>query len=74
MEVGATFVGSIKQTYSPLRPVKKGDEKGYFEFGGSCVILIFPPNVISFSQDLLENSAQYIETRANFGTELGRSK
>ena len=41
IEVGATSVGSIRQTYKPDSLVKKGDEKGYFEFGGSCIVLLF---------------------------------
>src|SRR3954463_4421674 len=36
VEVGATNVGSIKQSFVPVRPVQKGDEKGLFAFGGSC--------------------------------------
>jgi phosphatidylserine decarboxylase len=41
IEVGATCVGSILQTYSPNKKVNKGDEKGYFKFGGSTTILFF---------------------------------
>ncbi len=74
IEVGATCVGSIQQTYIAGQPCKKGDEKGYFEFGGSCVILLFEPNTIAFDQDLIETSSQYIETYAKMGTVLGRRK
>lgn len=74
IEVGATFVGTIKQTYSPNQPVIKGEEKGYFEFGGSCLILLFQQNTISFAPDLVEASAEYVETKAKFGTLLGRCK
>ncbi|MBF5060179.1 phosphatidylserine decarboxylase [Candidatus Neptunochlamydia vexilliferae] len=72
IEVGATCVGSIQQTYTPEKPCKKGDEKGYFEFGGSCVILLFEPSKIIFDQDLVETSAQYIETYAKMGTSMGK--
>ena len=34
IEIGATFVGAIKQTYCPMTARLKGEEKGYFEFGG----------------------------------------
>jgi phosphatidylserine decarboxylase len=40
VEVGATSVGSIVQTYTPDKPLKKGDEKGFFKFGGSTVIML----------------------------------
>src|ERR1039458_10628214 len=35
VEVGATAVGSIVQSFVPGRPVLKGEEKGMFAFGGS---------------------------------------
>ena len=74
IEVGATCVGSIKQTYIPHHRAKKGEEKGYFEFGGSCTILLFEPRAIQFDEDLLEASAESIETYAKMGTSLGKSK
>jgi len=73
IEVGATCVGSIKQTFTPSKPHEKGEEKGYFEFGGSCTILLFQPNTIQFDQDLIDASADYIETYAKMGTSLGRA-
>ncbi|MCK5784268.1 MAG: phosphatidylserine decarboxylase, partial [Desulfobacterales bacterium] len=39
-EVGATMVGSIVQTYKG-NAAAKGEEKGYFKFGGSTVVLLF---------------------------------
>lgn len=73
IEVGATNVGSIHQTYTPNKSVKKGDEKGYFSFGGSSVILLFEPNRIQFDQVLIDNSAKRLETLAHFGQSLGKS-
>ncbi len=58
LEVGATCVGSVQKTYSPGNAVHKGDEKGYFLFGGSCVITIFEPGRVQFAADLIEHSAQ----------------
>lgn len=72
IEIGATAVGTIKQTYSPQKPVKKGEEKGYFEFGGSCIVLLFEKERIQFDEDLIRNTERGIETRANFGSSLGR--
>lgn len=71
VEIGATYVGSIHQTYTPFREYKKGDEKGFFSFGGSCLVLLFEKDVISFDQDLIQNSAQFIETKALMGGSLG---
>lgn len=72
IEVGATNVGSIIQTYEPNKPVSKGDEKGYFSFGGSCIILLFPPQSIQLDEDLLENTHNHLETLAHFGESLGK--
>lgn len=73
VEVGATCVGTIHQTYKPETRVKKGDEKGYFSFGGSCLVLLFEKGRILFDSDLIANSSEGIETKALFGTSLGRS-
>ena len=71
MEIGATCVGSIFQTYDSDQTLEKGDEKGYFDFGGSSTITIFEPGRVTLADDLLKNSAQQIETYARMGDELG---
>lgn len=71
VEVGATNVGSIRQTFISGRTVKKGDEKGMFAFGGSCVVTIFRRDTIRFDQDIVTQSAQHIETYAKMGDRLG---
>jgi phosphatidylserine decarboxylase len=71
MEVGATFVGSIIQTYEGNKPIYKGDEKGYFKFGGSTVILLFKENTIKLDDDLISNSKSDIETLVKFGEKIG---
>ena len=73
MEIGATCVGSICQTYSERSMIAKGDEKGYFRFGGSSTITIFEPGRIQFDQDLVENSKQYRELYARVGDHMGKS-
>jgi len=71
LEIGATCVGSICQTYSAGTPVSKGDEKGYFRFGGSSTITIFEPGRIQFDADLIEQSQQHRELYARVGDHLG---
>ncbi len=73
IEVGATYVGSIHQTSTPLEPYAKGDEKGYFSFGGSCIILLFEKGRILFDQDLVDNARRKFETRGLLGQSLGRA-
>lgn len=70
-EIGATMVGSILQTYMTTRTAKKGEEKGLFKFGGSCVVTIFQRGRIRFDADLMEQSAQQLETYALMGERLG---
>lgn len=73
IEVGATYVGSIHQTYTPGKTYSKGEEKGYFAFGGSCLLVLFEPNKIVFDQDLIDFSAKKMEARGLLGQSLGRS-
>lgn len=74
LEIGATCVGSILQTYRPGGPVSKGDEKGYFAFGGSCVITVFQPGRVRFDDDLIAASAEGLETLALMGEHLGEAR
>jgi len=67
LEVGATCVGSIVQTYTPGTTIAKGDEKGYFRFGGSCFITLFEPGKIRFADDLIEHSRAGREVYARMG-------
>jgi phosphatidylserine decarboxylase len=71
MEIGATCVGSIYQTYLPGEPVEKGAEKGYFAFGGSSTITIFQKGRVTLDADLLENSAKQQEIYAKMGDSMG---
>lgn len=71
LEIGATCVGSIHQTFDADTVVSKGDEKGYFRFGGSSTMVIFEPGRVAFDQDLIENSKQQRELYAKVGDRLG---
>jgi phosphatidylserine decarboxylase len=71
IEVGATNVGSIVQTFTPKQAVVKGVEKGLFAFGGSCVITLFAEGRMMFDPDLLAQSEKCIETYARMGDHLG---
>ncbi|HNC24143.1 MAG TPA: archaetidylserine decarboxylase [Opitutaceae bacterium] len=71
IEIGATNVGSIQQSHIAGRPVAKGGEKGFFAFGGSCVVTLFARGRITFAADLVTQSAQHVETYARMGDRLG---
>ena len=72
MEVGATCVGSIVQTYKEGQSVEKGEEKGYFKFGGSTVILFLKKGAVKIDRDLIENTEKHIETKVHMGEGIGR--
>lgn len=72
-EVGATMVGGITQTYKANSFVNKGEEKGYFYFGGSTCILVFEKGKIQIDKDLLENTQKGIETKVYMGERIGVS-
>lgn len=71
IEIGATNVGSIHQTYQVHRACSKGDEKGYFSFGASSIILLFEPGRIFFDQDLLYATSLGIEIKCLLGQPMG---
>ncbi len=73
IEVGATCVGSIVQTHSIGETANKGDEKGYFKFGGSTVIMLIKPGVVSIDKDILENTKEGLETKINMGEKIAIS-
>lgn len=72
LEIGATCVGTIQQTFTPDAPVEKGAEKGYFAFGGSSTITIFEPGAVTLADDLLESSAQQTELYARIGSAMAK--
>ena len=71
IEVGATCVGSIFQTYKPNIRVNKGDEKGYFKFGGSTVILFFKKDCVKIDDDILNQSILGYESKVVLGEKIG---
>ncbi|KIJ65112.1 hypothetical protein HYDPIDRAFT_153053 [Hydnomerulius pinastri MD-312] len=79
--IGALLVGSVSWTVENGQTVKRGEELGYFAYGGSTVVVVFPPDLITFDDDLLENSGatgpegakkEPVETLMKVGYSLGR--
>lgn len=68
IEVGALLVGKIIN--HNLKEFKKGDEKGYFELGGSTIVMLVQNN-IKFDNDIIENSLKQIETKVSYGEKIG---
>lgn len=71
VEIGATCVGSIIQTYTPNKKVLKGMEKGYFKFGGSTIVLFLEHNKVSIDEDIIKQSKLGFETKVLMGEKIG---
>ncbi len=71
--VGATCVGSAHLTAIENNNYEKGDELGYFSFGGSSVITIFQPGKIQLDQKLLSISSQGYEFYSKIGEAMGET-
>lgn len=72
--IGATLVGSINWTAKTGDLLNKGEELGYFAFGGSTIITLFKPNVIVFDEDLVSRSRVSLETLVRMGDKIGRRR
>ncbi len=73
MEVGALMVGKITNDVISKCRVSKGEEKGFFEFGGSTVILLVEKDKVRVCNDFLENTREGFETVVKQGDVLGES-
>ena len=71
VEVGATCVGTIVQSYKPDEKVIKGQEKGYFKFGGSTTILFFEKGVVDIDADILNQTSEGFECKVLLGETIG---
>ncbi|VYU12699.1 phosphatidylserine decarboxylase [Clostridium tertium] len=74
IEVGATCVGTIIQSYKANEKVLRGDEKGYFKFGGSTTILLFKKDSIEIDKDIIEQSNLGFESMVLLGEVIGKKK
>ena len=70
VEVGAMMIGKITNNKS-ITSFKKGDEKGYFEFGGSTIILFVKDKQVILDNDILFNSSLGKETIVACGEKIG---
>jgi phosphatidylserine decarboxylase len=67
IEVGAVMVGKIVQSHDESKSFRRGQEKGYFLFGGSTVIVLGEPGLWTPSQDILSNTKNGMETYIQLG-------
>ena len=69
VEVGALFIGHIINHEQLV--FRKFEEKGYFEFGGSTIVLFFQ-HKIKFDEDIERAVAEGYEVKVSAGERIGK--
>jgi len=75
--VGALLVGSVGWDKKVGESVSKGDGLGYFQYGGSTVIVVLPGSDVAgmhvrWDDDLVKNSDGALETLVRAGERIGQ--
>ena len=70
VEVGALMVGKICNEHGPGR-ISRGQEKGYFEFGGSTILLLLEPGVVELERQILRRTGRGQECPVRQGQQIG---
>ena len=71
VEIGALLVGKIVN--HNIHRFSRLEEKGYFEYGGSTIVMFFPPNIM-IDEDILRQSQAGYETQVFIGDKIGQRK
>ncbi|KIJ60324.1 hypothetical protein HYDPIDRAFT_177428 [Hydnomerulius pinastri MD-312] len=72
--IGAMMVGSIKATVQEGQQVKRGQELGYFAFGGSTIVVLFEKGAVEWDEDLVINGRASLETLVRVGMGIGHCR
>lgn len=67
------MVASIVLTATEGQRLAKGDELGYFKFGGSTIVLVAQSERVVLDKDLCANSDACIETLVQVGVSVARA-
>ena len=73
MEIGAMLVGKIHNHHGRAG-VERGEEKGYFKYGGSTIVLLIKNNKAVFDESLFESTDNNMETPVKMGEVIGYAK
>ena len=72
--IGALLVGAIGWSdKSEGSKVAKGEDIGWFQYGGSTVVAIFPGDRIKWDDDLVSASEEGFETHVHVGERIGQA-
>ncbi|MGC6768133.1 phosphatidylserine decarboxylase [Enterococcus sp. LJL51] len=72
VEVGALLVGRI--TNHSKKNFSRGEEKGYFSYGGSTIILLFKEGQITVDSELWQWTQRGVECTVKLGEKIGVGK
>ncbi len=70
IEVGAMCVGKIVN-HPHEKTVRRGEEKGYFAFGGSTIVLLLQKDAVIPDPQILKNTENGAETIVRYGSRIG---
>lgn len=73
VEIGAIGVGRVVN-FDDEGPVKRGDEKGMFEFGGSTIVLLLQKGCFIPDADIIKNTEDGFETIVKMGERIGSNE
>lgn len=73
MEIGALLVGKIHNYHGKVK-VTKGQEKGYFEFGGSTILMLVEKDRLDLAERVVENTKTGKEMKIRLGETVGVGK
>ncbi|CAF2404568.1 unnamed protein product [Rotaria sp. Silwood2] len=72
--IGALLVGSVNFTIQLNQKIKKGDELGYFAYGGSTIVAVFKAGMVKWDDDLRHNADNSMETLVRMGEPIGQRR
>lgn len=72
MEVGAMLVGRIVN-HEEKGSTIRGKEKGYFQYGGSTIIVLIEPEQVQIREDILQSSVLTKEVPVKMGEVIGHA-
>jgi len=72
VEVGALMVGKIVNRN--VKKFTKGEEKGYFCFGGSTIAILLEKDQVKINEDILKYTNKDIEVKIKMGQIIGKKR
>lgn len=76
MEIGALLVGKIRNAIPSIEAgyIQRGEEKGYFEFGGSTIIILLQKNTICINENLYKKQNRGGEIQVRMGEFVAKAE